>query len=215
MMIQSPYSPEWMVYPHVPQEHRWIFNKLELCYRLNIPAFPVGIILDPGEYCTRPVMNIQGMAKGGFKKVILTEKGIITEPVGGVVTLWNNGPRSWHQYVNDKWHNGHIQIDKEGELTWYKETKVGPPLPDVLCGISRYMLVERLGDEIIDVGPRHMVEQYRNSVVEDYRQFDPNYEVPTWCEYGFRPVLRTYEKDGWFHHEEVEGYNDRPSSGFE
>lgn len=215
MFTLPPYIPEWMAYELMPPEHRWIFNKLELAERLGYEAWPVGLKFPAGEYCIRPMMNLQGMARGGYKKLVITEPTWIQDPAGYVITKWNDGPRSWHLYVNDVWHNGHVQVATEGEITWYKETQVGPPLPDPLKGISRYWLIERLGDEVIDVGPRHQVEQYRNSVVEDYRQFDPGYTVPGWCEYGFRPILRTFEKDGWYHHEEVEGYNDRPSPGFE
>lgn len=214
-LIAPPYLTEHMLYERLHEKHRWVFDKLELARRLGTQAWPVGLKFPTGEYCVRPSINLQGMAKGGFRKVVLDTPAYIQEPVGYVVTPWNSGPRSWHQYVNDVWHNGHVQVTQDGEISWYEEVMDGPPLPEALRGISRYMLVERLGDEVIDVGPRHMVEQYRNSVVEDYRQFDPAYQVPDWCEYGFRPILRTFEKDGWFHHEEVEGYNDRPSPGFE
>jgi len=212
MMTECPYQPEWMLYTETPPEHRWIYNKLDLAHRLGQEAWPVGLRFDAGVYCVRPAMNLMGMARGGFRRVELESPGFIQEPAGYVVTRWNDGQRSWHQYVNDVWNNGQCLAEKVDGIERYEETTEGPPLPEALKGISRYLLVERLGDEIIDVGPRHMLEEIRKDVLADYRQFNPDYEPPSWCDYGFRPYMRTYEKDGWFHHEELEGRNVEPAT---
>lgn len=212
MIALPPYIPEWMAYRSVPVPDRWIYNKLELARRFGYPADPVGLRFPAGVYCLRPIMNLRGMAAGGFKKLVLEREDFIHEPPGFVVTPWNDGPRSWHQYVDDRWNNGQRLSHKEGEIEHYVETTEGPPLPRELQGISRYLLVERLGDEIIDVGTRHMLEEVRDDVVADYRQINQDYQVPSWCDYGFRPLMRTYEKDGWYYHEEVEEHNVRPTS---
>lgn len=210
MIIEPPYVPEWMVYDKVPHDQRWIFNKIELGHRLGYQCDPIGLRMPAGSYCIRPPINIRGMATGGFKKVTLDRPGFINGYHGMCVTPWNDGPRSWHQYVNDEWHNGQREVNKENGIEHYEQTITGPRLPPALCGISRYMLVERLGNMVIDVGPRHMLEEMRDSIVADYRKFNPSYEPAEWCMTGFLPTMRTVERDGWLFHEEIEDQDVEP-----
>jgi len=173
MIILEPYINERDVYSQVPSEHHWIFNKLELCRRLGYgPYGPVGTITPPGTYCVRPIVNTLGGARGGFRKVVMEKEGYIWEPVGHCYTPWNDGPRGFHEYVNDElWHSQlTTYVDDDG---WETSTpqKTGPELPEPLCGISRYMLVETLGDMVIDVSPRHLIDEQHQDVIDDYQQF--------------------------------------------
>jgi len=188
-----------MAYPDVPAEDRWIFNKIEL-----EGAKPVGMRFDPGDYCVRPVINLMGMAAGGFRRVILEKSGFIQEPVGHCVTPWTNGYREWHTFVDDECWYSEKTIDYTDGLETMIEVEPEIELPDRLRGISRYMLVEYLGDRIIDVSPRLSNEQMREDIIEDYRQFDPDYQAPPYGKWGFQPYMRTVYRDGAFYLEEIE-----------
>lgn len=205
-VLQHPYISEWSVYGKTPAQHRWIYNKLDLCERLGQPAWPVGSRVPAGEYCVRPIMNIQGMARGGFRKVTLNNEGFIQDCVGHVITPWTDAPRSWHLYVNDEPFSSQTTVEFDGELETMIEHDPTFPLPEPLRNISRYMLVETLGDVVIDVGPRHMVEEMKQAIVDDYRQFDPDYNPPSYGKWGFQPHMKrrwSESLQAWTH-EEVE-----------
>jgi len=206
MIVISPYQSEWQVYHQVPAEHRWIFNKLDLCHKLGQTAYPVGCKIPPGVWCVRPIMNLRGMASGGFRRVVLDKPNFIQEPVGHVVTPWTDAFRSWHLYINDQGFSSQTTVEFDGEIETMIEHIPTFPLPRPLQGISRYMLVETLGDLVIDVSPRHMVEEMKQPVIDDYRQFDPDYEPPAYGKWGFQPHMARRWDDtlqGWTH-EEIE-----------
>jgi len=206
MMTLDPYISEWAAYGLTPPEHRWIYNKLDLCQRLGYEAYPVGSKVPPGIWCVRPILNIQGMARGGFRRVILDQPGFIQEPVGHVITRWTDAMRSWHLYVNDVPFSSQTTITFDGTLETMIEHSPTFPLPECLRDISRYMLVETLGDMVIDVGPRHMVEEMKKPIVEDYRKFVPEYEPPEYGKWGFQPHMKRLWSDelqAWTH-EEIE-----------
>lgn len=208
MIVLPPYEPEWMIYSKVPAEHRWIFNKLELCQRLSQQAWPVGLKFPPGDYCVRPIINLQGMATGGFRKVSLSKPTWIQEPHGFCVTPWTDGPRWWHLYINDECYSSQrTNYIDEYNVEHMEELDKGVfTLPEPLRGISRYMLVETLSDTVIDVSPRHMTEEVKQHVVDDYKTFDPGYQLPAYTKWGFQSKMqRVYDEatDMW-HLEEIE-----------
>lgn len=202
-MLFDPYQPEWQVYDLTPHRHRWIYNKIELGHKLGYKVGPVGVRLPKGEYCVRPVMNVMGSAKGGFRKVVLKHSGFIQEPVGYCWTMWTDELRSWSEYIDDEcvYRQRTVQID--GDTEHMIQCKYGTPLESPLQNISRYMLVERLGNTVIDVSPRHLLDEMNQKVVDDYRTFDPDYEPPAYGEWGFSPTMRRYEVDGVWYLEDV------------
>lgn len=199
MIIEPPYLPEWAMYERTPPQHRWIYNKIELQN-----ARPVGMRFPPGEYCVRPIINLMGMASGGFKKVVLEKPGYIQDPPGYCVTPWNDGFREWHMFVNDKCWYSQKTVAMMGNIEQMEECEPCASLPDHLCGISRYMMVETLGNTIIDVSPRHMVEEMKQEVIDDYQIWDPTYEAPSYGKWGFQPLMGRVEKDGFWYLEEIE-----------
>ena len=204
MIILPPYIPEWQAYPKVPLVHRWIFNKVDLGQRLGYFTEPVGLKFDAGTYCVRPTTNIAGMAYGGFKKVTLSEPGFIDGPVGYCVSQWSDEPRWWFQFVNDEcWYAQYTTHIDEDNVEHMVESDHRVVLPEPLRGISRYLLVEALGDKVIDVSTRHMLEEMKQRVIDDYRQFNPLYMPPDYCTYGFQPRMRRVLRDGWWYLEEI------------
>lgn len=198
-MILPPYMSEWELYSEVPDDDRWIFNKIELQ-----GAQPTGLKFPPGDYCVRPIMNLQGMAAGGYRRIVLTKHDFIQEPVGHCVMPWTNEPRNSHFFVDDECWYSQVTVDFTNGVETMIECEPFMALPDSLRGISRYMLVERLGEEIIDVSPRHMVEEMKQDVIDDYRQFDEEYKAPSYGKWGFQPHMRTVYRDGAFYLEEIE-----------
>lgn len=207
MMIAAPYLPEWEVYRQTPPEHRWIYNKLELAERLGQQCWPVGLKFPAGDYCVRPIMNLSGAAFGGFKRVILRKPDFIQRPAGYCVTPWADDFRHWYSFVEDACWYSQETYKIEGDIEHMRETDDKISLPDCLCGISMYLLVETLGDMIIDVGPRHDLTEVRAEIVEYHQQrHDADYEVPSYCTYGFGDKYRRYwdeDLQGW-RHEEIE-----------
>jgi len=189
---------DWAMYRELPPEHRWIFNKAELQ-----GALPVGLKFPPGDYCVRPMVNIMGMGSGGFRRIVLTKEDFIQEPPGYCVTPWTNEYREWHMFVNDECWYSQKTVDYSNGIETMVECEPCMELPQRLRGISRYMIVERLGELIIDVSPRHMVEEMKQEVIDDYRRFDSSYEAPSYGKWGFQPLMKTVYIYGAFYLEEI------------
>jgi hypothetical protein len=54
-----------------------------------------------GTYCIRPIINLLGMAQGGFRKMTVKDGHIIYDLPGYCWTPWDNGKRMWSEYIND------------------------------------------------------------------------------------------------------------------
>ena len=207
MIVLPPYGKDYSAYDQLPESDRWIFNKLEICKRFGYKNYgPCGIPMPIGTYCIRPIMNLNGMSAGGFIKKVITKAGTMVCKPGYVWTKWETGKRSWVEYVNGKVSSALIQVswDEKTLRERYMELPANKahPLPKQLQNISRYMLVEYLGDTVIDIGPRHMSEDAKESIINDYRNFDPMYEAPTEGKVGhFAPHMKRIQyKDesyGW------------------
>jgi hypothetical protein len=181
MITLPPYEKDRTLYHKLPSKDRWIFNKLEICERFDYkPYGPCGTPMSAGTYCVRPIINLLGMAEGGFFKKVVKEGGVIFIP-SFMWTPWNTGTRTWVEYVDDEISSANVQVswDENTQTERYMEQPKhnAHPLPDILKGISRYMLVEYLGDTVIDIGPRHLGEEPKESVIEDYKKFDPDYKL--------------------------------------
>lgn len=191
MITLQPYIAEVESYHLLPLEHRWIFNKLELAERFDAgPCGPVGTWMPRGEFCLRPIMNVGGMARGGFKKIVIeAARGIVHDPCGYCWTPWQDDFRRYTLFINDEFFARSGTVEIIGDIEVSKPLDERMELPKQLRGISRYMLVETLGDTIIDVGPRHMSEEMHEEVISDYRKTDPSYE-PENKSIGFQPRMR-------------------------
>jgi len=216
MITLPPYIRETVSYHKLPEKDRWIFNKMEICKRFGYePYGPCGTPMPLGTYCIRPIINVMGMAKGGFWKCKVIRKGVIpkeaTRP-GYLWTKWETGPRQWVEYIENEVSSSQIQIawERTTQMERYMEqsTSQAHPLPNILRGISRYMLVEYLGDVVIDIGTRHMNEEAKESVVRDYQQFDPTYTYSTeGKEKCYQPYMkRLQNKDKSYTWEVVDKY---------
>jgi hypothetical protein len=53
-----------------------------------------------------------------------------------------------------------------------------PALPAILQGISKYMYVESIGGNILEVAPRLGVTGARQTIIDEYLLIDPTWIVP-------------------------------------
>jgi len=180
MIIQPPYAYDTQVYHKLPIKDRWIMNKLALAERIGHSCGPTGTLPSEGTFCIRPIMNMYGGGRGGFFKANGSD-GRNNIP-GYFWCGWFDGPHIWVQYINDKpvtYSKSFIINDvmtcKKVETNLATVEKLAPPLPECLRGISRYMMIESLGDKIIEASPRLMASSAFEWIVDDYKQFDPNY----------------------------------------
>ena len=206
MITLHPYISEVDAYHLIPQEDQWIFNKLELCQRFGYgPCGPVGTWMPRGEYCIRPIINVAGMARGGFRKhTIDADRGILHKPYGYCWTPWTNALRSYRRYINDEWFSTRTVKIFKGGIEHFVSDDTPKELPAMLKGISRYLLVESLGDTIIDVGPRHPFMEMRQEVIDDYRTIDPEYQTPDSGHFGYQPRMARVSDGKWMTLEEIE-----------
>lgn len=182
MNTYNPYEDDRDLWPIMPLEDRWIFNKLEVALAQNIDAAPVGIrITKPGAYCIRPIYNTAGRGEGGVRKfkAINTQQGV-TQPTytpGWFWTPWLDGHHTWTEHIND------IPVRQSGgyEVNGYlrsKEEKPNIQLPEVFHDISRYMTSESIDGVIIEISPRHMVAMPSQITIDDYKSINPDYVGP-------------------------------------
>ncbi len=185
MITLPPYMIELDLYPLLPIEDRWIFNKLQLAERMGYLCGPVGAYPPEGVYCVRPIMNLFGMGAGGFYKIDTSRHNNekhIRNPDGYFWCEWFDGDWHWVQYINDvavsystSVLERNILVGGTGAIEPTEIAKA-PEMPNVLKGISRYMLLEMKGDKIIEVSPRCMQVAPRQFIIDDYKTIDPTYD---------------------------------------
>jgi len=153
-------------YPLMPQEHRWIYNKLSVAEMMGYNCCPLGTpIKKPGFYCIRPVMACAGQGSGGFLKFHAkqTQTGI-DQPeyrAGYFWCEWFTGWHAWTNFVNDepvyecggRLHNNEIIMQYKSNITFEE-------LPESLRGISKYMVLEHIEGSVIEISPRQMTIEY-------------------------------------------------------
>ena len=145
MVTLPPYLNDAQCYHQIPEEDRWIFNKMEICRRFNHTPFgPCGATPPLGTYCIRPIINIHGMALGGFWKCELKTSDIIPPKInkpGYFWSPWENGARKIFEYVENRIVSAQIVIsfDEKTNIEHYRELppNKAPALPEQLQGISR------------------------------------------------------------------------------
>jgi len=151
-------------YPLMPQEHRWIYNKLSVAEVLGYSCGPSGQeIKTPGTYCIRPIMNFAGYGNGGVEKFQTnqTQKSIAQPDyrAGYFWCEWFNGWHGWTSFTDDEpvFETGGFEANDQIRLKFNHAPTI--EMPDSLKGISKYMLIEHIGGKIIEVSPRH--EEFR------------------------------------------------------
>lgn len=180
MAIYEPYLYDGEVWPLMPNSDRWIMNKLEVAMALGYNTGPIGLrVNQQGTYCIRPILNFEGRGWGGVGQFEAedTPRGI-TQPSynpGRFWCEWFDGHHAWTEFIDDvavrqvggdELQNGFLEIDEEPTTI---------TLPVAFQGISRYMLVESIGGNIIEMAPRHMNTIATQATIDDYLQFDPTY----------------------------------------
>lgn len=159
-------------YPLVEQRERWIFNKLTLAERLGYLCGPSGVDAPAGTYCIRPVMNVAGMGIGGVLKAKTDGRveGLPYMP-GYFWCQWFEGEHRWTIYTDDVPLDecyGDSSLGDRFDYEWRTSNFGAPPLPVFLQGISKHLMVETIGDHIIEISPRHV--QYVNGRGTSYYQ---------------------------------------------
>lgn len=180
MVTMPPYIFDYQSYPLIPEADRWIFNKLQLAERLGYECGPIGTVAPFGDYCVRPIYSMLGEATGGFYKITIDAiKPHINEPHGYFWCEWFDGDHMWTQYINDvPAHASRNRVDPTTNVlssVSFDLVNDAIVMPDFLKGISRYMLIEAIGDNIIECSPRGMTLNARQELIDDYATIDPTY----------------------------------------
>ena len=150
---------DWSAYHMLPIKDRWIMNKLQLAERLGYRCGPHGTPLPvAGDYCIRPVYSIAGGGGSGVYKHNSAAPGVNNTPAapGGYFWCeWFDGPNIGVDYRDD------IPIqafgadpDENGDFQSYEARPERTELPDMLKGIAKYLMVEFIGDKIVEVSLR-------------------------------------------------------------
>lgn len=211
MKLFEPYTFDNELYAHkVPQGLRWCFNKLTLSERLGYKSGPVGTSAPGGEMLIRPIMNMAGMAEGGvFPFNVQVVRGA---PVNSHIPMrdfpgyfWCErfpGPLRFSEYIDDTpiaSTTGEMQED----IMHFEETTDHIEIPNILKGLSRYLLIEAMGDKVVEVSLRHISSCARQHSIDDYRQFVPDYD-PTHVQFGFVDMKKIPYGQGGYRWEEYE-----------
>ncbi len=176
MIILPPYLYDYQVHARLDPADQWIYDKLELATRLGHSCGASAVVPPPGEYCVRPQENLFGMGKGGFFKV--HTDNWMQEP-GYFWCEWFNGPHHWVQYIEDSAvHYSTYNMNGEFLEGVVTPTPQAPALDPVLQNLSRYLLVEMVGDKIIEAAPRFMPRNAQERFIANWRVFnsEPQYD---------------------------------------
>jgi hypothetical protein len=184
MITEAPYISDREAYPLLPQRDRWVMNKLTLAERLGHSCGPTGMIVPAGDYCVRPIMNLHGQGAGGFFKVTVApgaQRNFQNLP-GYFWCEWFPGVHTWVQYIDDApvVYSENPVVNNVMTTSVVRNSDGGvvtaPALPLQLQGISKYLMVELLGDKIIEVSPRFMLSNARQWVIDYHKGIDPTYD---------------------------------------
>ncbi len=174
MIIQPPYQYDFEQILTLDPADRWIYDKLDLSTRLGHNCGPHDVIPPPGVYCVRPIESLHGMGTGGFFKVDTDDW--LQEP-GYFWCEWFDGPHRWIQYINDVAVSNSTGVMNNADTLECEQTptNTAPALDPVLQNFSRYLLVEMIGDKIIEAAPRFMSYNAQQRFIANYRQIEPQY----------------------------------------
>jgi len=160
MIILPQYEYEITLYSKTPLEYRWLYNKLQVAERLGYACGPCGTSMEIlGDYCVRPIMNLHGCGKGGWEKFTYDgSRFSIPEYKSGWFWMpWFEGKHLWTEYTNDvpvRQAGGFMQ----GDILKWERSYDFIPLPDCLKNLSKYMTIESIGGNIVEVAPKHLAD---------------------------------------------------------
>lgn len=186
MIIAPPYISDRDVYSLLPLADRWIMNKLIVGETFGYDCGPTGMRVPAGDYCVRPMMNLFGLGEGGFFKVTQAPgppQGRMMQSLPGYFWQeWYTGIHNTTQYIDDvPVIHGEFSIDGSNvQSTNLRRANAGaavtaPAMPTELQGISKYMMIERIGSNIIDVSPRLALMHADQFVIDHHKGIDPSY----------------------------------------
>jgi len=193
MITLPPYIFDYDSYHQLPVADRWIMNKLSLAERLGYQCGPVGTRpAAPIAVIVRPQMNIFGMGRGGFY-----------EYDEWPFAAWDNVPNAnpgyfWcEQFTGRHAYTGFVDdvamhCSYAAPYTYavnqrwvgIEDLSEAPTLPTELQGISKYLYVESIGGNIIEVSPRLSMAGARQKYIDQYKLIDPTWIEPTDIELG-------------------------------
>lgn len=185
MITLPPYISDGEAYLQLPVADRWFMNKLALAEVLSYNCGPVGTLpAAQGDFCVRPIMNISGMARGGFFKYSgwpFDSESVAPNPAY-FWCEWFDGDHNFTAFIDDvAVYNAlgtHVRSGTNWQMTEDIALTGAVALPPELQGISKYMYVESIGGNIIEASPRHSPTSVRQRVVNDYvANHDPSYTV--------------------------------------
>ena len=198
MITLPPYVYDVQTYPKLPIKHRWVYNKLVVAEKLGHNAGPTGTFPTAhGRFCLRPMQNIHGMGVGGWWDVDYVGDGIAMLRPGFFWCEWFEGEHSFSEYINDVFVGGLAGTTTESGLLEFHTMPVGFDLEPIFRGISRYLLVERIGGRVIEAAMHLMANNARPSVIADYKRFDPKYE-PQDIQFGNSTFQRIVKAHGGY-----------------
>lgn len=165
------------VWPTVPDEDLWIFDKLILSRKLGYTCGPVGVnVPKPGYYCVRPCVNLMGMGKGSSIEYISCE------------TIYYPAGYFWQERFDGR----HLSMDYvNGELEYCVE---GFKAGNTTSKFHRWVLVDPpssfelppIVQDIVDRYPTVNVETIGNNIIEVHLRGNPDFAdgclecIPIW-----------------------------------
>ena len=188
MLILPPYLNDRQIYEHCGPVERLFFNKLWVAEQAGHLCGPMLVRPPEGKkYCIRPTYNLGGNAEGGFYVWDMTKPPYIApnNHPGFFWCEWFEGSNRFTEYTNDVpvYTIETAQTDSLPLRRDFVESTNHIPIPEFAKGLSRHLLVETIGDKIVEISFRHMGTTARQASIDDYRTIDPNYN-PTDIELG-------------------------------
>ena len=194
MITLPPYILERDAYHLTPVADRWIFNKLQVAERMGYACGPAGTWFTPQDVIVRPIMNLSGMGTGGVYSRTLPVGGPDQDRQGSFIAGKHHPGHCWVEKFTGAWvYASYINDVCIGATTASPDLSQGgnpnhfifseidpgslPALPAPFLGISRYMMAEFRGGNLIEVGPRMFDLNMRQVVIDDYLTIDSGYTV--------------------------------------
>lgn len=179
MITLPPYVYDKDIYHLIPEVDRWVVNKLALAEKLGYVCGPCGTDAPNGRYCVRPMMNMYGNAEGGFYEYTVLDQSPVSRRIpnhpGYFWNEWFVGGFTFTEFINDVAVASQEAFTNEDGYNEFQPTNTHLIMPNILKGLSRYMLLEGLGSQIIEASFRHMPGSARQAIIDDYKTIDPTY----------------------------------------
>lgn len=164
-------------YHRLPQEYRWIMNKLAVAERTGRYCGPIGAPIElAGTYCLRPAYNFEGNGEGGVIRFEARQgEDGIEQPEhlpGWFWCEWLDGHHAWTDFTD---HEPVLQIggdEQDGFLVNEVEEITFSKIPKMFRNISKHLVIEHIGGMIIEVSPRHQVPNYDMRKIYKSRGFE-------------------------------------------